>query len=233
MSLNVPSAAFPRLDASMSRVRIDISRPGVRAYIEMHGPIVHALKPGLWQRVLRDTMHIGAEMVRTHFLPSRFSNSSLVQVHNSKKWSIKKNWISRSALPQFVGLTPLGGGRPDGPWWQRNKAKMIESVFRTAKSKVFSKGPNRGAAMVAMSYGHGIRPEKAAAFKTIAPVEWEQMQSLMLAFLSDTIAGTTSYDAKRPRSGASPVRNIGVRLARNYAGTRDAYRTRAISSRVR
>jgi len=233
MSLSVPQAAFPRLDSSMHSVRLDISRPGVRGFIEMHGPIVRALKPGLWQRVLRDTMLIGAEMVRTHFVPSRFSNASAVRVHNSKKWSIRKNRISRSGLPQFVGLTPLGGGTPDGPWWQRNKAKMIESVFRTAKSKVFTKGPNRGAAVVSVSYGHGIRTEKAAAFKTIAPVEWEQMQALMFAFLSDTIAGTTTYAAKRPRAVGAPVRSIGLSLSRTYKQTRGAYRVSAISSQVR
>jgi hypothetical protein len=236
-----------------SGIRIDLSRGShMRAYLQFNGPIVRALRPDLFVRVIKEALLIGGEYWRTHWMPLRFTAQSAVIVHNSARWDKLKAWAAHRALPQFVGLTPLRGGKTDGRWYQRNKAKMIINVFATARTSYMSKGPNAGSAIVRMSYGHGIRPEKAHAFKTIAPLEWDNMQRLMVEYLSEQFAGTQSYNVKRvgmlSKSANAAMRSvagidynklrrstpqrIGLKLGANASVLRRAYMTRATSSRI-
>lgn len=236
-----------------SGIRIDISRGSqMRGYLQMNGPIVRALRPDLFARVIKEALLIGGEYWRCHWMPLRFTPDSQVIVHNGARWERLKAWQAKRALPQFVGLTPLRGGKMDGRWYQRNKAKMIVNVFKTAKTSFISKGPNAGSAMVRMSYGHGIRPEKAWAFKTIAPLEWANMQSLMVEYLAEQFAGTQGYSKKRTallsknankamsaatgidynRLRNSQPRSIGLKLGGNARDIRNAFMQRATSSRI-
>lgn len=233
-------------------VRVDLSQgSAMRGYLQMNGPIVRALRPDHFARVIKEALYLGAEYWRCHWMPLRFTPQSPVIVANTPKWQRIKLWRARRQLPQFVGLTPLRGGGPDTPWYGRNKAKMIVNVFKTAKSKVHTKGPNRGAAVVSMSYGHGIRPEKAYAFKTIAPIEWNAMQQLMVDYIAEQFGGAESYtkrkagllsgNANKAMKNATGIdynkarrstRSIGLKLGKSSRDIRGAYMARAISSRI-
>jgi hypothetical protein len=196
-------------------LRIDISSGSkARAFLELNGPIIRMLRPDHRRRLMKECLFLGGERWRTHWMPLRFTPESPVIVHNTSRWERLKTWQAGRQLPQFVGLTPWRGGSASSKWWGRNKAKMIVNVFKTARSKYHPKGPNAGSVIVRMSYGHGIRPEKAMAFKTIAPMEWDDIQGVMVGYLAEQITGVQSYKVRR----AGMLSGSANKAVRNVAG---------------
>jgi len=246
MSGMIPAQQPPPIDMRAG-IRYDLS-PGTttRSFLLMNGPIVRALRKSDFNRVMKNALILAGEHWRTQFMPLRFTPESPVVVTSGNRWNSTKMRVARRWLPQFVGLTPKGGGREDGPWWQRNKAKMIITVFKTARTAFKSKGPNAGSAIVSMSYGHGIREEKAKGFKTIAPMEWQAMQLLMVGYLAEQFAGAQSYTKRKTGSMKAAEKamkyanvpaatrravlrpGIGLRLGKQSRSITENYRARAI-----
>lgn len=150
------------------------------------------------------------------WVPLRFTNYAfMIGYRVSNKWRTLKSRYLTAVLP-FVGMTPSGGGNMDGPWWQRNKAKMADAVSK-GRVSVSGNGGNE-TAVIRIPYGHPIQTDKAKVFRTISPNEMEDLAGVLATRLANEISGarTVTKDGTI-RKIPKPSRKMNRRPTRKVA----------------
>jgi hypothetical protein len=158
-----------------------------RVVLEAQGGALALFSPQHRTTVMRRIMKRTGNHFLFKWIPARFSGYAYKLGYRvSNKWRRLKERMLTGVVP-YVGMTPSGGGNPGGPWWQRNKAKMVDAV---QKGRVSATGSGTDvAAVIRIPYGHPIQTDKAAIFRTIAPNEIEDMAGVFAQALASEIAG--------------------------------------------
>lgn len=196
-----------------------------RVVIEAYGGALNLFSPAHRSKVIKRAFREAGNVWLFKWMPKRFTNYAFMLGYRvSNKWKAIKIRYGGASIP-FIGLTPSGGGRKDGPWWQRSGEKMATAARNGRVTASGSSGQE--VLKILVPYGHPIQTEKAKVFRTVHQIELEDMAQVFARRLASEIEGArlvTRGNARvllpktNPRkTGGGPRRPVGVVRARRVA----------------
>jgi hypothetical protein len=188
----------------------------LRVVIEAHGGALMLFSPKHRTVVMRRAMRQLGNHWLHKWVPMRLSNYAFMLGYRvSGKWRTIKARYLTGVVP-FIGMTPPGGGSADGPWWQRNKAKMADAITK-GRVSVSGRDGNE-TAIIRIPYGHPIQTEKAKVFRTIAPNEMADLAVVLSKRIANEISGARTVEREgQMRKIPKPSRKTADRAGRKVA----------------
>jgi hypothetical protein len=163
---------------------------GLNVIFELKGPFAQLASNTERKVVAQSALREGGEWFRAERIPMRFTDYAYrLGYRVTEDWKKFKRRVLKTgrALP-FIGTTPAGGGNIEsmisGMPEVYNPEKMAVAIQRGCRVDITgtSKG---GDILIRTPFGHPIRPNMAAAFKTVSPEEYQQVARIVSAAFSE------------------------------------------------
>ncbi len=192
----------------------------IRAQILAAGGALVLFDASTRNEIIRAAMLEGGKFWMRAFLPMRFSQYAYRLGYTvSEKWSRRKLRDLGVSVP-FVGFTPPGGGRRAPTWKGTNPEKMITAALNGASVRA-SAAAGRASLTIRVPYGHAVREETTASFRTLPSWEVARIAEVVGKALVDQIADRFMAGDAKPGRRTMPIpqaRVVGAGSPRQVGG---------------
>jgi len=181
----------------------------IRTRIEAQGAALALYQPRVRNTIVRNSLRRGGVFWLGFYLLKRFSSyakQALGYPAIKKGWAIKKARKTGQVVP-FMGLTPVG-----------DPSKMVTAATTGGRSSAIAT-QTRGEIRITVPFGHPLRPEFAAAFRTIPSGEIIEIAKEVEKALVAELAGNPLNDSNT-RKGPKPRVTGATRAPRKTGGGR-------------
>ncbi len=160
----------------------------IRATIIANGPALALFSAKARNSIIRTALQHGGRYWLRTFLPKRFSDYAYrIGYNDSHSWAKAKQFLLGKSIP-FIGFTPPGGGKRDPKRKATNPEKMAVAAINGANVRSTATAKN-ARIVFTIPYGHPVRPETSAQFRTVPPWEVDRVAKVVAETMQRILGG--------------------------------------------